>query len=353
MRHFKQLTYTDRLNIEKWLKEGMKKGEIAEKLRVHRNTITNELKRGFYEHLNSDWTTEIRYSPDIAETRYQENLRAKGAGYKIGNDIAFAQFLEGKILGLQTNGKKDKRRRFSPAAALAAAEAAGFETKICKSTLYSYIDKGDVFLELTNKDLMVKGNRKQRHRRVRPKRPPAGTSIEKRPEYINKRTETGHWEMDSVLGKRGTNKCLVTLTERITLKEMAFVVEDHSAACVENVINNLEQMLGIDLFKNIFKTITVDNGSEFANCAELEKSCTDDSQRTKLYYCHPYSSWERGRNENQNKMLRRFFPKGFDFSNTTQEDVQRACDWINAYPRKTLNWNNADALFNTFIAQIS
>ena len=134
---------------------------------------------------------------------------------------------------------------------------------------------------------------------------------------------------------------------------MAFVVEDHSAACVENVINNLEQMLGIDLFKNIFKTITVDNGSEFANCTEMEKSCTDNSQRTKLYYCHPYSSWERGRNENQNKMLRRFFPKGFDFSNTTQEDVQRACDWINNYPREALQWNNADALFSSFIAQIS
>lgn len=88
MRHFKQLAYTDRLNIEKWLREGMGKGENADKLRVHRNTITNELKRGRYTHLNSDYTTEERYSPDIAEPRYQGNLRAKGPGYKIGGDIA-------------------------------------------------------------------------------------------------------------------------------------------------------------------------------------------------------------------------------------------------------------------------
>lgn len=345
MRHFRQLQFTDRLNIAKWLREGMSKGEIAEKLRVHRNTITNELKRGRYTHLNSDWTTEERYSPDIAEQKYQDNLRAKGPGYKIGNDIAFANFLEAKMLGVQEDGTVDKARRYSPAAALAEARKEGFTMQICKATLYSYIEKGDVFLRVTNKDLRYKSAPKQKYRTVRAKRAPAGESIERRADEINMRNASGHWEMDSVIGKKKTKKCLVTLTERATRHEFAFLVKDHTAEQVKIVLDRLERRMGSRRFREVFKSITVDNGCEFSDCKGLEQSCLTKGRRTKMFYCHPYSSWERGSNENQNRMIRRFFPKGFDFSKTTQAEVNRAVDWVNNYPRELLGWRCSAELF--------
>ena len=80
----KHLTWTDRLKIEKGLKEGLKPCAIADRLHVHNTTIYRELKRGRYTHLNSDLTTEERYSPEIAQQRYEENLKAKGGELKIG-----------------------------------------------------------------------------------------------------------------------------------------------------------------------------------------------------------------------------------------------------------------------------
>lgn len=93
-----QLTRADRIKIEALLKEGLSKAKIAAHLGVHRSTIYNELKRGEYEHRNSDWTTEKRYSPDIAQEKAEENLKVRGTQLKIGNDIAYANYIEDKIV---------------------------------------------------------------------------------------------------------------------------------------------------------------------------------------------------------------------------------------------------------------
>ena len=89
MRRFKQLSRADRLKLEALLKAGHGKQEIADQIGVHVSTIYREIKRGQYEHLNTDWTTETRYSPDISEQKKQENLRAKGGDLKIGNDDTY------------------------------------------------------------------------------------------------------------------------------------------------------------------------------------------------------------------------------------------------------------------------
>ena len=96
-RTYKQLNWTSRIKLETMLKHGHSKKEIAEELGVHISTVYRELKRGTYEHLNSDYTTEERYSPEKAEARYQEGLAAKGAPLKIGKNHAAAQFIEDKI----------------------------------------------------------------------------------------------------------------------------------------------------------------------------------------------------------------------------------------------------------------
>ena len=343
----KQLTKADRIKIEALIKAGHKVAEIAEQLHVHRSTIYKEVKRGQYEHLNSDYTKEMRYSPDIAQKRAEENLKARGTQLKIGNDIAYANYIEDKIVN----------EDYSPAVVLGELKAQGkegeFGTTICVTTLYSYIDKG-IFLRLTNKHLPVKKNKKRKYKKVEKQaRANAGESIEKRPEEIESREEFGHWEMDSVLGKRGKSKnTLLVLTERKTRDEIIFKLPDHTAEAVVAAVDRLERKWG-EMFKQVFKTITVDNGSEFAYCEELERSILGEGKRTKLYYCHPYSSWERGTNEVTNKMVRRKVPKGTNFDDKTEEEIEAIEGWINNYPRRIHEYHSAGELFDEEVKKLA
>jgi transposase, IS30 family len=316
---------------------------IARALHVHVSTIYRELKRGEYIHLNSDFTTEKRYSPDIAQARYAENLKAKGAGLKIGSDRQFAAYVERKIAD----------ERYSPAAVLGEIRRKGmeFKTSICTATLYSYIRKG-VFLRLTCKDLLRRGKMKQMYHRVRPSRAPRGESIENRPPEVSERKTFGHWEMDTVVGRRGCKSVLLVLTERLTRQEIAVKLRDKTAASCVAALDRLERKHGRRMFRQIFKTITVDNGCEFADCAGIEQSCMAKSKRTALYYCHPYSSSERGSNENQNAMLRRFFPKGTNFDKVKNAQIQRCVTWMNEYPRAILGFQSSNDLYRACVAQI-
>ena len=222
----KHLTWTDRLKIEKGLKEGLKPLAIAARLHVHNTTIYREIKRGTYTHLNSDLTTEERYSPEIAEQRYRDNLAAKGGSLKIGNDRELAEFIERKIV----------EEGYSPAAVVGEIKKSGlsFRTEICEKTIYNYIDKG-VFLRLTRKDLPERGKRKRKYDKVERKkaaRAPKGESIEERPKEINERATFGHWEGDCVCGKKRTKEALFVLSERLTRQEIIIKMPDQTAASV-------------------------------------------------------------------------------------------------------------------------
>ena len=342
MRHFHHLTHDDRIKIEALLKEKHTPEEIANNIGCHISTIYRELKRGRYEHRNSDWTTEERYSPDIADEKYRENLAAKGPGLKIGNDLALAEYIEDKIIN----------EKYSPGAVLGEIKRKGiaFSVTISKPTLYNYIDKG-IFLHLTNKDLPVKKDEKKKYNKVRRARAQKGDSIEKRPEEINTRETFGHWEMDTVLGLRGkTKKSLLVLTERKTRKEIIMELKKHTAAEVVKALNRLERKWG-KLFYKVFQTITVDNGSEFADFEGLEKAARRKGSRLKLYYCHPYSSYERGSNENQNRMIRRQVPKGTDFDTLPEGTVESIEIWINNYPREILGFETSGSLFERYVAE--
>lgn len=100
-------------------------------------------------------------------------------------------------------------------------------------------------------------------------------------------------------------------------------------------------------------TITVDNGSEFSYCDEMERSnLYKNKQRTKFYYCHPYSSWERGSNENQNSFIRRFIPKGVKMEMYTQKQIDEIVRFMNTYPREILDFGNSEQLFITELQKI-
>lgn len=346
MRHYKTLTWNDRLRIEAWLKVKTPIKRIAEMMGVHISTIYREIKRGQYEHRNSDWTTEMRYSPEKSEQKKQEFLRAKGGDLKIGNDIEYANYLEYKVA-------VDK---YAPGAILGEIKRKGlqFSTTISKTTFYRYIENG-VFLTLTNKDLPIKRNKDtQKYDKVqRAARPSRGESIENRPPEILKRFTFGHWEMDCVEGKKGTKKTLLVLTERKTRNEIMRLMKDKTMASVVKALDAIEQELGDELFCQIFQTITVDNGSEFSACADMERSITrPGQQRTKLYYCHPYSAYERGSNENQNRMVRRHYPKGYDFTHTTAAEISKVEKWINNYPREMFDYYSSADLYNACLNSI-
>jgi len=343
MRHYKTLTWNDRLQIEAWQKVGVSPRQMAAELHVHISTIYRELKRGQYEHLNSDYTTEIRYSPDISEQKKQENLRDKGGGLKIGNDHDFAQFVEFMI----------GSEKYSPGAVLLEIQRRGivFKTSISKTTLYRYIDQG-IFLTITNKNLPVKRNQKKGYKKVRQKKAPRGTSIEKRPEEIAERVSFGHWEMDCVEGKKKTKKTLLVLTERLTRREIIRLMPDKTAESVVKALDSLEREIGIKKFRKMFLSITVDNGGEFSDCEGIERSYRGKSKRTTVYYCHPYSSYERGSNENQNKMVRRHYPKGTSFESVTVAEIARLEKWINNYPRQIFGFYSSEDLFKEQIKSL-
>lgn len=341
MKHYKHLSFSDRLKIEAWQKVGTSPRTMADELGVHISTIYRELKRGEYEHLNSDYTTEQRYSPDIAEEKYQENLRAKGAGLKIGTDREYAAYLEYKV----------SAEKYAPGAILGEIKRKGLQfcTTISKTTFYRYIEDG-VFLTITNKDLPVKRNKdKQKYDRVKPSRAPRGKSIEKRPAEIAERSSFGHWEMDCVVGKKGTKKTFLVLTERYTRYEIIRIMKDHTAASVVKALDGIERSYGAGLFAKVFQTITIDNGSEFSDYEGLEQSCRKKGSRTKVYYCHPYSSYERGSNENQNKMIRRHYPKGVSLDKVTPADTRKLEKWINNYPRGIFDFYSSADLYEACI----
>lgn len=307
--------------------------------------IYRELKRGRYTHLNSDLTTEERYSPEIAQQRYEENLKAKGGELKIGNDYELSAFIEKKI------GEEG----YSPAAVVGEIKRLGltFKTEISEKTIYNYIDKG-IFYGISRESLPEHGERKRKYDKVERKkaaRAPQGESIEERPQEINDRQTFGHWEGDCVCGKKRTKETLFVLSERLTRNEIIIKMPDQTAASVVAALNKLERRFG-KKFSQIFKSITFDNGSEFMDCAGIEKSVYGkDRKRTKVYYCHPYSAYERGTNENINKMIRRFLPKGTDFRKVTAAYIQRVETWINNYPREILGFETSGSLFERYVAE--
>ena len=317
------MTRDERLQLEALRKAKVPVSKIAKQLGFCERTIYNELKRGTYKH-NCGWRDEIRYSAEIGQSKQEKAQRHKGRPLKIGHDLNYANFLERKIL----------QEKYSPAAALAAARQMDFSTRICVTTLYSYISQG-VFYQLTDNDLWEKPTRKPRKDKEKRIAHPKLPSIEQRPDWINDRQELGHWEMDLVVGPQGSKPVLLTLVERVSRTELIFKLPDRKAATIRGVFDKLERKYPD--FTDRFKSITTDNGSEFMEYDLLTKSIRG-GKRFDVYYCHSYAAWEKGTNENHNRMIRRFFPKGTDFTKVTKKRIAEIQNWMNGYPRKVLGW---------------
>lgn len=337
----KHLNYEKRIKIETLSKTGMKSEKIALEIGCSGRTVRRELAKGKTELLNTDLSKRYEYSADIGQQKHDYAATAKGASLKIGKDYALVEYIENAII----------EKKMSPyAVAEEIKRSDRFKTKISYKTIYNYIDMG-LFPHLTNKDLPVKKNGKKRnYAHIRTAINNAkGTSISDRPEEIEKRDEYGHWEMDTVVGKQKTKEVLLVFTERMTRQEIIRRIKSKSQSCVVKEIDKIEKKMGSRKFRETFKTITCDNGCENLDFEGIQRSALTNIERTKVYYAHPYSSWERGSNENANKLIRRFIPKGTDIGKCSCKQIQMIEHWINNYPRRILNGQSSNMVLEKML----
>lgn len=317
------MTEKERYQLEAYLRAGKPKAWIAREMGFCRQTIYNEIRRGRYLH-TVKWWDEWRYAAEVGQRNHDYNQTGKGRPIKLGNHHNYARRLEELMLGIQPDGTVDRRKRYSPYAALATTGKEGFPISVCTTTLYSYIEKG-VFLHLTNKDLWQKWKRKKRgYRPIQRIAHAHLPSIENRPQVINDRAEPGHWEMDLVVGKRGSQAALLTMTERQSRREIIMKVPNRKATSI------IAALLRVNT-KEI-RSITTDNGSEFLYYGELTRLL----HGRPVYYCHSYAAWEKGTNEIHNRIVRRWYPKGTDFTQISQAELNDLAEWMNQYPRRIL-----------------
>lgn len=331
-RKYRRITWIDRLKIEALYNAGHTYRSIAFQLGYSASAIYTEVQHGFYNHLDgATWKYIRKYSAQIAQDYADIQASAKGCNVKLGHNYAFAAHVAREI-----------RNGISPDVIVSTLKEQGKWT-VSTTTLYRYIDKGYI-PGVTNADLIEKPKRdiSRKIKKVRPaSRPPAGTSIEKRPNEVSKRISFGHWEMDSVVGKsKGKRQSFLVFTERKTRFEIIVKMPDKTSTATVSALNKVLAAYP----KGTFKSITVDNGSEFAYSYAMEHDI-HGRKRLDVYYCHPFCSSERGSNERANRIIRRFYPKDKSLYHVTQEDCNKVANWMNNYPRKILNYATPQKLF--------
>lgn len=325
------ITERQRYEIELLLKERYTKPRIARVLGIKYNTLYKEIARGTVEQMDSLLAVHRVYKADYAQMVYEKSASNRGRNLKIGADHQLAAYIETMI----------REKKYSPEALIRHAENEGlqFSTTLCPKTIYNYLDMG-LFLNASNADLPYKkpGKKKKKEEKSTVSlNNRKGRSIEERPKTILDREDYGHWEMDTVVSAQNTGlSCLLVLSERMTREEIIMKIRNKKSSTVVRALNRLEKQYGSKVFREKFKTITCDNGVEFLDAKGIEKSISTKQPRTTVYYCHPYSSYERGTNENINRMIRRFFPKGTNFDEIKPAQITAVESWINNYPRGIL-----------------
>lgn len=338
----KHLEYSERQSIERWWNRDKRtKVEISTLLDRTEKTIRNEIKRGMVKNLTTDLIEIWVYSADVAQQKYEYNLKAKGPKLKIDNDYELKEYVEKAI-------KEDKK---SPEVIAEEIKEKNFKTKMCARTIRNNIYAGDIY-DIKPKDMIYNKEYKDKNKeKTICKKVPPEKSIEYRPDKANKREEYGHWEGDLVIGKRKRGAVLFTLTERKTREEIIMKIASKEAIEVAKALDKIEIKYK-NKFSKKFKTITFDNGPEFRNWKLLEESYDKrkKEKRTSVFYAHPYCSGERGSNENGNRLIRRFIPKGTDITKITDEFVQHVEDWINNYPRAMFKYKSTNQILEKLCA---
>lgn len=307
---------------------------IAKELKRPYNTVKNEIERGTVYLYNGKVK---RYKADTGYEVYLEHRQESRRKYRV---LEVSPFLDYVIMHFRNDGWS-----FDVSAGRALEDGTFTRDKtVCTKTLYRYADLG--LLPIKNIDLPEKLHRNTKRQKVRENRRNLGKSIDERPGNIDLREEFGHWEIDSVLGRKTRKEpAVMVLTERKSRNSIWIKVKDHSSEAVNEAMKELLAGFGSE-YKNVFKTITADNGSEFADLSGLE------SKDIGIYFTHPYTSCEKGTVECHNRMLRRFIPKGKSIDDYTADEIMIFADIINGLPRKILGYQTPEELFDAELDRI-
>lgn len=343
-----RLSYEERVIIEEKLRsrKKIKITEIANELNRHKSVISREINRNSYLKWD-ERTARYRkiYSAAKAQGDYENRRKNAGRKSAIEEDKKLKQFIEDKIL----------IEKWSPEEVAGYIKKHNLEFKLQPSfqEIYYWIETKQ--LNIKSEDLTHKSklkNKVNKEEKVKKGPKHKEKSIHNRPKEIDNNEEFGHWELDCVEGKKESKKTYLTILERKTKKYIVIPMKEHTNKCVREAINGLEERYG-KYFKQIFKSMTTDNGREFINYDNIERSKYDRRRkRTKVYYTDPYSSWQKGMNENCNGILRRFIPKGTDLNTISDYKLEIILEKINGKPRKILDFTSANELFNIEINRI-
>ena len=214
------------------------------------------------------------------------------------------------------------------------------EIPVCRRTLYNYLDQ-HVF-QARNIDLPRRVRYKKRKRSTTPR----AKNIQQ--VYRNKRTykDFEHYleshpdvnvvEMDTVKGSRSSGKCLLTLLFRSCNFMLIILLPKCTQECVIKAINDLTDTISLRLFRKYFSVLLTDNGSEFKNPHDIEKT-EDGKHRCYVFYCDPYVSNQKGKLEKNHEYIRYVIPKGRSMHRYTQEDINLLASHINSTARDSLN----------------
>ena len=343
----KHLTLDERGQIQALNEEGYSQTAIAKRLGINQSTVSRELKRGTVTQMrliNDKIKYYQKYYADAGQGIYEANRKhSKSRGIKAYSPD-FLQALYDEFLY-----KKPKYRVHSLDSFVRFYERKHPEAKVPSTkTLYNWIDAG--LLKIKNIDLPRKVSRRPNrvNKRTKPvgrNKKKLGTSIDQRPEEVLSRESFGHWELDLVLGGKGKNEAfIITLVERKTRYAITIKSFDKSA---EGIHRTLVRHLN-KLDEGVVKTITTDNGAEFAMVSDLEQ---DFSFST--YFTHAYSSWEKGSNEHFNGLIREFIPKKHTINHLKYSEIKEMTEAINQKPRGILNYRSAEECFIEQLSQLS
>ena len=329
------LKFEDRCSLKIFKKLNFSLRHIASELDCSPSTVLNELRRGTGER-NGTCGRFPSYSAKRGQANYEINRSTCHKKHKVSKDNPFIIWVTQQVKSHKWSldacvGYAKKHRLFDE------------KYMVCTKTLYNELQDGNLPLTLFDVPEAL-GRSKKKRMKVRQHKRISGKSIDERPAAIAERTECGHWEIDTVVGRRGGKESVVlTLVEKQTDYYIALKIPGKDAVSVMTALEVLREEYGEEHFSKVFKTITADNGPEFERLSELE------AYGVSVYFAHPYSSWERPQNERHNRIFRRYIPKGKSIDNYSSEQILEFADEMNALPRRQLEYATPEELFDSFL----
>lgn len=296
------LSFSDRIVIETLRHEKRSLRYIADYLGFSKTTIFNEIHR-----------LKGEYHATSAQADHETKLSYRGRKCSLTANLK--RLIEDKI----------KIQKWS-------IEQVAHVVRIAYKTIYNWVDQGLLDIRMT--DLPDHGIRRKRAKETRGTFS-HGRSIEDRPAEISDRNTSGHFEADTVLSGKRKGQAVATFVERKSRLTIVKRLNGRDSTSMTKAILELANQLRDNL-----KTLTVDYGKEFANYNLIE-----EQTGVPLYFAHAYSPHERGSNENRNRVLRRFIPKGQPIDEITDDELIQINWYLNSRPLKCLNWRTPIEIF--------